>query len=222
LTLAKVDRVLVGFPDPNPRVSGGGVKLLEDSGVSVEHADEAMEDKCLALVENFAKRIMPRVSTDYEITMNGAKRVALRTYAGRKKTDKTIVEEEWPKKGDRVDDLADLPIAIGALLLDPIWMERVDSLLWKEEIILLRLTNAVSKKKGAKLLGERIARELDAHVAQVVGHTALLYRPAFPPVLNLEEMVKEVKRLDKEREAKNWEKDQRSKQWEQSQNEKLL
>ena len=43
------------------------------------------------------------------------------------------------------------------------------------------------KKKGAKILGERIADEVNAHVAQVIGHTALLYRPGFPPVLDLDE-----------------------------------
>jgi RNA-binding protein YhbY len=38
---------------------------------------------------------------------------------------------------------------------------------------------------GRKVNVERIAEELNAHVAQVVGHTALLYRPGRPPVLDL-------------------------------------
>jgi pyrimidine deaminase RibD-like protein/RNA-binding protein YhbY len=219
LTLAKVDRVLVGFHDPNPRVDGGGIKVLQDHGVAVDVADGEMEDKCLGLVENFAKRIMPRAGTDYETSMNGAKRVALRSYAARKKADKTIVEQEWPRKGGTVDDLVDLEVAVAALQLDPTWMENVDTILWKEEVVLLRLGNAVSKKKGAKILGERIAEQLNAHVAEVKGHTALMYRPAFPPILNLDEMVKEVRILDKEREVKEWEKEQRRKAWLETQKE---
>ena len=219
LAYAKVDRVLVGFPDPNPRVSGGGIKQLKDNGVTVDHADDEMEDKCLALVKNFVKRIMPRANTEYEQYMNGAKRTALRTYAARKKTDKTLKEQDWPRKAGKVDDSADLTESVTALPLDPVWMEQVDEMLWKEEVILLRLSHAVTKKKGAKILGERIAKQLDAHVAQVVGHTALLYRPAFPAILNLDNLVNDVKVLDKEREAKNVEKEQRRKVWKDSQNE---
>jgi len=51
------------------------------------------------------------------------------------------------------------------------------------------LKNVVQKKKGAKIVGERVAKALDAHLAQVVGHTALLYRPGFPPTLNLDELI---------------------------------
>jgi hypothetical protein len=68
-------------------------------------------------------------------------------------------------------------------------------------------------------LGERIAEQLNAHVAEVKGHTALMYRPAFPPILNLDEMVKEVRILDKEREVKEWEKEQRRKAWLETQKE---
>jgi RNA-binding protein YhbY len=77
---------------------------------------------------------------------------------------------------------------VDELVLNPSWMEDVDACLWQKELVQLRLGNAVAKKKGAKLLGERIAKDLDAHVAQVVGHTVLLYRPGIPPVLNLEEL----------------------------------
>jgi RNA-binding protein YhbY len=53
------------------------------------------------------------------------------------------------------------------------------------------LNNVVNKKKGAKILGERVAEIMCAHLAQVLGHTALLYRPAMPPVLDLDELVGE-------------------------------
>lgn len=62
-------------------------------------------------------------------------------------------------------------------------------MLWDHEIVLLRLNNVVHKKKGAKLLSQRVANELNAHVAQVLGHTALLYRPGFNPVLDLDELA---------------------------------
>jgi RNA-binding protein YhbY len=68
----------------------------------------------------------------------------------------------------------------------------VDGLLWTHELCLLRLNKAVAKKKGAKLLGQRIASELNAHVAQVIGHTVLLYRPSFPsPLLELKGLAAE-------------------------------
>jgi RNA-binding protein YhbY len=67
----------------------------------------------------------------------------------------------------------------------------VDACLWDEELVLLRLNKAVEKKKGAKRLGERIAQELDAHVAQTLGHTVLLYRPSVPPVLDLPKLVED-------------------------------
>ena len=69
------------------------------------------------------------------------------------------------------------------------YLERIDAALWDHEIALLRLNKVVKKKKGAKILGERIADELNAHVAQVIGHTALLYRSGFPPVLDLDELA---------------------------------
>jgi len=200
LKLANVDRVVVGFRDPNPRVDGGGVKLLEDSGVQVDllanskaYADVATS--CSELVECFTKRIMPqdREKGDYS-HINGAMRSALRSLANRSKSDGSLAELDWPRKSGKVKktDIQDnLETAIGSLHLNPTWLESVDAKLWQDEIVLIRLNNAVAKKKGAKLLGERIATELDAHIAQVVGHTALLYRADIPPVLDLNEMIAE-------------------------------
>ena len=36
LALAQVDRVVIGFRDPNPRVDGGGVQMLQNAGVQVD------------------------------------------------------------------------------------------------------------------------------------------------------------------------------------------
>jgi pyrimidine deaminase RibD-like protein/RNA-binding protein YhbY len=194
LALAKADRVVVGFRDPNPRVDGGGVKLLEEAGVTVEIAPvgKAVHLACAGLVPNFVKRITPR--DDWESEMNGALRSALRTLASRKKANSTLAEVPWggaSLKSIPVDD--NFEAAVEELVLDPAWMEHVDDVLWRNELMVLRLNKAVAKKKGAKLLGERIAKELQAHVAQTVGHTCLLYRPGIPKVLDLEELAEETK-----------------------------
>jgi pyrimidine deaminase RibD-like protein/RNA-binding protein YhbY len=189
LALAKADRVVVGFRDPNPRVDGGGVTLLEKAGVTVEIAPvgEAVHLACAGLVPNFVKRITVR--DDWESGMNGALRSALRTLASRKKAASTLAEVPWGGESVPVDD--NLEAAVEELALDPAWMEHVDDVLWKHELMVLRLNRAVAKKKGAKLLGERIAKQLQAHVAQTVGHTCLLYRPGIPKVLDLQGLIEE-------------------------------
>ena len=72
------------------------------------------------------------------------------------------------------------------------WMEQLDDLLWKEELVNLRLGAGVGKRKDAKVLGTRIAEALGAHVAQSLGHTILLYRPGIPPTLDLEMLVNQA------------------------------
>jgi len=174
-----IDRVVVGFRDPNPRVDGGGFRALEDAGITVVEATGTLQEECANLVKNFVKRITP---TNDSITMTGSKRRALRALAGRLKAEQSLVEVQWSSRNSQNtakqkvgDDLED---AVSQLVLDPSWMETIDNLLWDHELVLLRLKNAVDKKKGAKLLGTRIADVLvNTHVAQVVGHTALLYRP---------------------------------------------
>ena len=210
LVLAKADRVVIGFRDPNPRVNGGGVKLLEDAGVTVDLATTTTTtttgttttiatsrskagQACAAIVTDFVKRITPR--DDWESNVTGAKRSALRSLAGRKKANGTLAEIPWG--GDTIelmiskDSNTDMQAAVEELTLDASWLEHVDGVLWKNELVGLRLGKAVKKSKGAKLLGERIARHLQAHVAQTVGHTCLLYRPGIPQVLNLDEMLTE-------------------------------
>jgi len=108
----------------------------------------------------------------------------LRSVAGRKKADDSLVQVNWNAKSkasneEEVDEL-ELPAE---------WLEHVDGLLWRQELVNLRLNKAVNKKKLARRLGERVASSLGAHVAQSVGHTALLYRPGIPPILNLEELA---------------------------------
>lgn len=194
LVLAAADRVVVGFRDPNPRVDGGGVNVLQQAGVDVVMAEGELNHACRAIVENFVKRITPRPAiTNYEY-VTGSMRRALRALAARKKAERTMVEVNWGGASVEVD--SDMETAIETLVLEPEWMEHVDAVLWREELLQLKLNQAVAKKKGAKLLGERIADQLSAHVAQTVGHSVLLYRPGLPPVLNLEQLVAESKGSD--------------------------
>jgi diaminohydroxyphosphoribosylaminopyrimidine deaminase/5-amino-6-(5-phosphoribosylamino)uracil reductase len=200
LVAAGIKRVVVGFRDPNPKVDGGGLKVLKDSGVEVlvlggasedEKEENTAADECATLVNYFAKRISPRdvPIANLDEVINGKKRRALRQLAGRKKTDGTIHELEWPRsKSISDEDKKDGDFG-ERVELDVRFLEQVDNALWDHEIVLLRLNNVVHKKKGAKLLGSRIAEELNAHVAQVIGHTALLYRPAFVPLLDLDELA---------------------------------
>ncbi|CAB9498014.1 Riboflavin biosynthesis protein RibD [Seminavis robusta] len=195
LVQAKVSRVVVGFRDPNPRVDGGGVQLLTDAGVQVDMMGDGdnddslkMNEACHNLVKDFVKRITPRedFSGDYSY-VTGAMRRGLRAHASRLKAQNKMAEMVWkgPSLSDQ-DALTEEAIIQELLPFDPSWLERLDHLLWQNEVVLLRLGKAIKRKKGAKLLGELIAEELEAHVAQTVGHTALLYRPGLPPDLDLE------------------------------------
>jgi len=201
LRIANANQVVVGFRDPNPRVDGGGVKVLQDANIPVEMVppSHTVGKACANLVTNFCRRITPREETESNYShVTGAMRSALRSIAARALKDGTLQDISWgggsmgsvrTDTNDDGDDASSMEDAVNNLLLSPEWMEHVDGVLWREELILLRLNKAVSKKKGAKLLGQRIASQLQAHVAQTKGHTVLLYRPAIPPVLDLVELV---------------------------------
>jgi diaminohydroxyphosphoribosylaminopyrimidine deaminase/5-amino-6-(5-phosphoribosylamino)uracil reductase len=208
LVLAGVSRVVVGYRDPNPRVDGGGVSLLRKEGIQVDlmNRDDSLAESeeesriaqsCADIVSAFVKRISPRTKNDglglddYESSMNGAKRSLLRSIAGRRKMEGRLVEFSWPSSSSLRHaeiDSSGTDEAIATVELNHRWMEHIDAALWDKELILLRLGGAIQKKRDAKILGERIAHELKAHVAQVVGHTVLLYRPGRPPILDLNQV----------------------------------
>ena len=206
LVAAGVGRVVVGCRDPNPRVDGGGIGVLEGAGIEVRvlgggagggvEADAAEE--CRDLIRYFAKRISPRPgggpARDLDDVVDGRRRRALRSVAGRMKNDGTIQQIQWPGGAKKIllaedDDDGD---SARRVPIDVKFLEAVDGSLWDHELVLLRLNNAVRKKSGARILSGRVAEVLDAHVAQVIGHTALLYRPAIPPVLDLDELARRM------------------------------
>jgi len=182
LSLAGVDRVVVGVRDPNPKVDGGGCKVLEDNGITV---DVVEDDGCATLVQSFVKRISPKDYAEDFSHVNGVMRRGLRKLAGQKKNENSLQQMAWSGKTKVTTEEA-----VDEMEFPPEWMEHLDDLLWREELVNIRLNKAVSKKKLAKQLGNRIAFSLGAHVAQVLGHTALLYRPAMPePVLDLADLA---------------------------------
>jgi diaminohydroxyphosphoribosylaminopyrimidine deaminase/5-amino-6-(5-phosphoribosylamino)uracil reductase len=156
LVQAGVQRVVVGFRDPNPRVDGGGVLILQEHGIQVDLMDafngNDMEKQnardCKDLVTSFVNRIKPRdvngndgfSESDYDQFMNGAKRRLLRNIAGRQKQEGTSVEIDWTCSGDSIEDVSgdDMEQAIQNLELNHVWMERVDDTLWKHELLVLQ------------------------------------------------------------------------------------
>lgn len=67
-----IGKVYVGSMDPNPKVAGKGVKILQEHGIEVETG--VLEKECLALNEIFFYYIttgMPYVAMKYAMTMDG-------------------------------------------------------------------------------------------------------------------------------------------------------
>lgn len=184
MALSKIDRVVVGLRDPNPKVDGGGVKVLEEAGIQVDLADGMMEQACADMVDAFVKRITPKSYDDNYEWVTGAMRRALRRLAGKLKAEDGLTQHNLAGR-----DTADTEEEAQALEFDPAWMERLDFLLWQKELVNVRLNSAVGKKKLARVLGERLAKAHNAHLAQTVGHTVLLYRPGIPPFLDLDDLI---------------------------------
>eukprot|EP00970_Alexandrium_tamarense_P004632 scaffold772_cov270-Alexandrium_tamarense.AAC.3 len=168
--------------------AGIDVHVMGASSNSEEEVESAQE--CTKLVEYFVKRISPDSPVNVYDDMNGKKRMVLRAIAGRQKTAGTMPEVEWAHdKRVSQEDSKDMQF-LQQVDIDSRFLEKIDEKLWQHEVVLLRLKNVVSKKKGAKIIGERVGEILNAHLAQVLGHTALLYRPALPSILDLDEMVR--------------------------------
>ncbi len=69
---ANVARVFAGMVDPNPKVSGGGVRILEEAGIQVVVG--ILERECRALNEAFVKHVttgLPFVILKSALTLDG-------------------------------------------------------------------------------------------------------------------------------------------------------
>ncbi|RSX56942.1 bifunctional diaminohydroxyphosphoribosylaminopyrimidine deaminase/5-amino-6-(5-phosphoribosylamino)uracil reductase [Bifidobacterium samirii] len=110
---AGLSRVVVGSADPNPLVSGGGIRLLEEAGIAVEQG--VLRDECDALNEIFMRYIVrrtPFVLLKYAMTADG--RTA--TSAGR---SRWITGEESRRRvhEDR-NRFAAVMVGVGTVLAD--------------------------------------------------------------------------------------------------------
>lgn len=68
----QIGRVFVGAMDPNPKVAGGGVRILKEHGIPVETG--ILEEECLKLNEIFFHYIrtkMPFIAMKYAMTLDG-------------------------------------------------------------------------------------------------------------------------------------------------------
>lgn len=71
---AQVKRVVIGSTDPNPKVSGRGIKMLEDAGIKVSICTGKIHEKCLKLNRAFFKSIQtgrPYTFLKFGLSMDG-------------------------------------------------------------------------------------------------------------------------------------------------------
>jgi len=156
---AGVSRVVVGCRDPNPKVDGGGFKLLSDAGVEVVIVDD---EGCAAVADNFLKRM------NYIVE---GKTLGKEEERGEKIKKAKAMAGELKRTGD----IATLSLAKGK-----VWgakfLEELDKLLWENDFVVVR--DAGVKNKEAKEYGKKIVEEMvGVRVVQCVGHTITLYRP---------------------------------------------
>eukprot|EP00934_Nitzschia_sp_Nitz4_P004927 Nitzschia sp. Nitz4//scaffold22_size323478//42949//44187//NITZ4_000503-RA/size323478-processed-gene-0.384-mRNA-1//1//CDS//3329542923//4917//frame0 len=193
LIQAGVQRVVIGFRDPNPSVDGAGVELLQQAGIEVEVVEGWPHKQSAKLVSYFLKRISPKpydVSYDW---LEGDKVQSLRRHANRLKAQNIMPTVLWSNKTGRIT-----PETVDSIELPAGWMENTDAQLWDAELVNIRFNKAADNKKLVATIAGRIANVLQAKHIYTVGHTALLYRPGSPPVLDLNDMV-EQDRLTRER-----------------------
>lgn len=69
---AGIRRIVIGSSDPNPKVSGKGVRILREHGVEVtEHVEEAACDALNQIFFHYIRTGQPYVAMKYAMTMDG-------------------------------------------------------------------------------------------------------------------------------------------------------
>eukprot|EP00640_Fibrocapsa_japonica_P006548 CAMPEP_0113943364 /NCGR_PEP_ID=MMETSP1339-20121228/23208_1 /TAXON_ID=94617 /ORGANISM="Fibrocapsa japonica" /LENGTH=174 /DNA_ID=CAMNT_0000948213 /DNA_START=29 /DNA_END=553 /DNA_ORIENTATION=+ /assembly_acc=CAM_ASM_000762 len=68
------------------------------------------------------------------------------------------------------------------------FLKALDDILSAHELVSVRMAN-VDKKAQAKEIGETLAEKTSSGLAQVIGHSALLYRPSKKPSIDLQKLM---------------------------------
>jgi len=110
---SRVQRVVVGRIDPNPRVSGQGIELLRAAGIQVDVG--LMQEECAEIIEPFACRIttgLPLVVSKVGMSLDGKIGTSSRV-------DRWITSPEGREFGQRLRLGADaLLVGAGTILSD--------------------------------------------------------------------------------------------------------
>jgi diaminohydroxyphosphoribosylaminopyrimidine deaminase/5-amino-6-(5-phosphoribosylamino)uracil reductase len=197
---AGVDRVVVGQRDPNPKVDGGGL-LSRAAGGGVEVL--VMDDQgSREVADDFLKRMEVRDERTRESSPPSSPLHTHRNHLNHppipptpqlrnSATPQTIKDRRAKGKNlevltgskkrslrataNRLKSLGTMPEVHTPGTLTPQFLASLDKMLLDNPLVLMR--NCGNKKKEAKEIGERVKGLLEGvEVAQVVGHTVLLYR----------------------------------------------
>ena len=107
---AGVKRVVIGSRDPNPKVAGGGIAMLQEAGIEVVLAGGKLNERCLKLNRAFFKSITtnrPFVITKLGMSIDG--KIALSDGSS-----KWITNEDSRSDGQRLRLWADVLITTAA------------------------------------------------------------------------------------------------------------
>lgn len=165
LTRAGVARVVAAMVDPNPQVSGRGMRMLADAGIDI--ADGLLEDQARELNPGFIKRMeqrLPLVTVKSAISLDG--RTAMRSG-----------ESQWitgPQARTQVQRLRARSCAI---------VTGVESIVQDDSVLTLReselaLANAadiVRRQPLRVVLDSQLRMPLDAKILQQPGRTLLVH-----------------------------------------------
>ena len=123
---AGVKRVVIGSRDPNPKVAGGGIAMLQEAGIEVVLAGGKLNERCLKLNRAFFKSITtnrPFVITKLGMSIDG--KIALSDGSS-----KWITNEDSRSDGQRLRLWADVLITTAATVRvdNPRYNVRIDEL----------------------------------------------------------------------------------------------